>query len=284
MKKKTGTIQIYLIIFAAITLTSCSTFVHVIETKSNNVRFDGTHYSFENDSVKISYNFWANKGIVSFSVFNKLEKPLYIDWKKSSFIVNTTKFDYWIDEEISKSVEFYGSYFYRGTPLRPGQFNFSETVGVSTTSTIRIERITFVPPRTNYDRAQFFIFPNNYNTRLNVNSKSIEVSRNDKPKKKTTIYIANFFSENSPLFFRNFLTFSFSESFNEEFYVDNSFHISEIKEVDKRHFQQYVYDPTRTGKFFLRDEFGNPIISSPFAAPNSFFMYLPQENSIKYRK
>ena len=46
--------------------------------------------------------------------------PLYIDWKKSSFIDNSNKRNYWIDEEKTDAKVYYGSYYYKGAPIKPG--------------------------------------------------------------------------------------------------------------------------------------------------------------------
>jgi len=251
----------------------CKSYVQVFDTSSTNTKVEDELYVFENDSLKISYSFWAEKGLMTFSIFNKLEKPLYIDWKKSSYIDNSVKLNYWVDEEMSKSLEYYGGYYYDGPLLKPGYaINYSS--GVSISSTIKIERITFIPPSSNYYRSQFYIFPIKY-FKLDERTNFEIVPRSDNPKKKTKVYEKTFTKENSPLIFRNFLTFSFSEDFKTEFYIDNEFFIDDIKEMDKRHFEQYRFDETRRGRFFIKDEFGKPIRFSPFKKGSSFYIYLP---------
>ena len=46
--------------------------------------------------------------------------------------------------------------------------------------------------------------------------------------------------KNSLVHFRNFLTFSFKEDFSTEFYADNEFYVSEMDEMDEKHFSQRV--------------------------------------------
>jgi hypothetical protein len=70
------------------------------QIKSNNDR----SFKFENDSIEINYSFWADKGIMSFSLTNRLPIPIYIDWKKSNFISNNDKFNYWDGEERSNGI------------------------------------------------------------------------------------------------------------------------------------------------------------------------------------
>lgn len=252
-------------------LFGCSMpYVQVFKTNSSvETNKDGFNV-YENDSLKVTYSFWKEKGLMTFSIYNKSDKPLYIDWKKSSYIDNSVKLNYWIDEEKSKKRSVYRGYYYSGPLLKPG-FAISKTIGASTSSTVKEERITFIPPKSNYYRSQFYIMPNN-SFKLNTNAEFDEVPRNDKPKKKTKVYKATFTKQNSPLVFRNFLTFSFSEDFDSEFYVDNEFYIKQVLQMDERHFEQYKYDETRKGKWYIRDENGNPILFSDFKNPSSFYL------------
>ena len=95
----------YLAMLMLIILSSCGSYVQVFETKTANTKIEDEHYTFENDSIKIIYNFWKNKGLLSFSIYNKLNKPVYVDWKKSSYINNSIKRNYWEDTESTKTVE-----------------------------------------------------------------------------------------------------------------------------------------------------------------------------------
>jgi len=55
---------------------------------------------FENDTIQVAYIFWSEDGVMGIFIHNKLNVPIYIDWKKCSFITGLTKHDYW-DENIS---------------------------------------------------------------------------------------------------------------------------------------------------------------------------------------
>ena len=277
MKKIIGIGLIVLFVYG------CKSYVQVFETNGTNLETENEFYVFENDSLKITYGFWTQKGLMTFVIFNKLDKPLYIDWKKSSYIDNSVKLNYWIDGEKTKSLEYYGSYYYGGPLLKTG-YAVSSTKGVSVSTTVKNERITFIPPNSNYYRSKFYIFPINF-FELDTKTPYKEVPRKDKPKKKTKIYEKSFSKENSPLIFRNFLTFSFSEYFEDEFYVDNEFYISDIKEMDRRHFEYIKRDESiKFGRFYLTDEYGELIKFSDFNKKSSFYLYIPKEASIDSRK
>lgn len=206
--------------------------IQIFETQTNNTKLKEDYYVYETDTVRISYNFWAKNGVVEMEIYNKLDKPIYVDWKSSAFIYNGTKLNYWEDETISNSTGIYGGYFYKG-PL-------TSQLGahVSTTVTQKPEKITFIPPNSNYYRSQFYLMPISY-YELSLNTQSVVVPRKDNPKKMTTVYSQDFSSENSPLKFRNFLAFSLFENCTSLFYTDNGFYLSAIKEMDYRHYRGY---------------------------------------------
>lgn len=112
-----------LLFFAAllISLSSCKTYyVYLFHTDSIIPKDENNLYVFENDSVKLIYAFWENKGVVNFSIYNKLNVPLYVDWRKSSYIDNSVKLNYWEDEQTSVTTSVYSNYVYRGPFMRLG--------------------------------------------------------------------------------------------------------------------------------------------------------------------
>jgi len=255
--------------------SGCIQYVQVFDTKSTNAKIENELYVFENDSLKITYSFWAEKGLMNFSIFNKLQKPLYIDWKKSSYIDNSVKLNYWIDEQKETSRAYFGIYYYNGPRLEPVHA-ISDTYSASVSSTLKIERITFIPPASHYYRSPFYILPYSF-SKLDDKSEINEVTRNDMPNLQTKIIKKSFTKETSPIVFRNFLTFSMSESFENEFYIDNEFYVSSITEMDSRHFKYRKLDAKRNrGRFYEIDEKGNYIVLIDTKKKSSFYIYNPK--------
>jgi len=246
-------------------------YIQVYDIKSTNTDLVNELFVFESDTIRITYYFWQKQGIMSFAVYNKLDSPIYLDWKKSSYIDNSSKLDYWVDGEVSSSLSYYGSYFYSG-PLVKAGYQVSEGAAVSTATTVKLERITFIPPNSNSFRSQFYLFPVEY-LELNEDSKSIEVLKRRSKKKMTKIYTQNFSKSDSPLVFRNYLAFSTSEDFKDEIFIDNEFYLSSIKEMDYEYF-----------RYLEKDSKGNWVEIKPFKRPTSFYLYVPNINSIEYRK
>jgi hypothetical protein len=282
-----------IIVTVIITLTilscgiSCKQFTQLYQTSSPKLTKNDNYWVFENDTLKITYNFWAPRGILSFTVFNKLNEPIYIDWKKCSFVRKTEKLDYWVDEETTNTETYYKGFNANFSGFRPvisvvegGNVvtygnNFSSGVStgssVSQSKKIKPERITFIAPQSTIYKSNFFIY-NLGGTKLNLDRDTLIQKRNDSPKKTTTVYLADYTLEDSPLFFRNFLTFSTSEKFDKEFYVDNIFFINKIVEMDRNHF---------TGGFKKENSYEYEM---PYRVATSFYIDIEAPASIEVRK
>lgn len=243
-------IRILFVSLLTLVFGACKSYVQLVNTSSSlPVNTEGL-YMFENDSLILTYGFWGEHGVLSFSIFNKLSVPLYVDWKKSSLINNTTKLNYWSDEQSAVH-----------------RTNIYQYSGIRSESTVSIyhspERITFIPPNSKYSRASFYIWPGNiYSEKF---SKKESVPLYEKSRIMTDLYIKSFSKSDSPITFRNFLTFSFNESFDSEFYVDNEFFVSEIIEMERRHFEETSVD-----------NHNRQIVIYKFMNPRSFYLRVPQ--------
>lgn len=210
---------------------------------------------------------------MSFSVYNKLEKPIYIDWKSSSFIYNKNKLNYWIDEQRASITGYYRGYFYNGPLIKPG-FAINDGVQMATSTMVKPERVTFIPPKSFYYRSQFYLLPV---ANLKVDVKAAvrsTVPRNDYPRKQTNVYEQNFNPTTSPLTFRNYLAYSLSENVTNPQYVDNEFYLSSVKEMDYRHF---------LGKA-VESHNGKSTFARPFKKKTSFYVHIPAGYSAERRE
>lgn len=235
----------FVFILLVISLLGCSKKrVQYFITSAPALHSSGDTYIFENDTVAVEYSFWANKGIMSFAVYNKLDKPIYIDWKKSSLILNGLKLNYWSDDintsvktsTISASTQ--TPFIYNGPIIRPFAISYGAQTSLSVSEGVisKQERITFLPPKSNFFSSRHHIISSGF-TDWGTDYIKEEVARNGGPKSKmTTIFSKQFTEQNSPVVFRNFLSLSTTESFDKEFYVDNAFHVKEVKSMEKKHF------------------------------------------------
>ena len=100
-------ICIFLFILSIAFVGCTPQYMQVFNIESNKAKLSKDFFVYENDTVKISYSFWANHGLMAFSIYNKLDKPIYIDWKNSAFIYNSNKLNYWIDQTSAHPIAVY---------------------------------------------------------------------------------------------------------------------------------------------------------------------------------
>ena len=217
---------IFSLIACSILTYSCTPIYQVYEVKANPpIENQKDTYIFENDTVRIMYSFWAPHGKLSFSIYNKLSTPIYVDWKKSSCVYNNQKLDYWKDVAVSRESassqsesyfgKLYGLYYNTGTTIRP-------------------EQITFIAPKSIIQKDQYLLFPAK-GTNL-TNGSVRDEPRKDNERKKIQVKYTEYTENTSPLVFRNFLTLSTSDKFEKEMYLDNGFYLWRVSEMDKANF------------------------------------------------
>lgn len=197
-----------LFILCVMLLSSCMT-SKVLFVESTSTTLKENMYSFENDSIRISYNFWSEDGSMSFIIYNKLNIPIYIDWKKSAFIPNEKMISYWQDETNTVSS-------YSGSNRVAYGVNY--TNGRSKSKSIKEERIDMITPHAFISKYSFKILP--------------------KPKLPATDQIFDIHS--TPLNFRNYIAVSTTEQFDKNvFYVDNDFYIHEVMRCRMKKLYKY---------------------------------------------
>ncbi len=236
----------------------------VVTTKSDTSKSLGSFHVYSNDTISIAYSFWADNGEMSFVIYNKSNRPIYIDWKKSSFIYQGVRQIYWEDKETkvvkgtsaSKAGAGKASPFSRFSTVALG---FGEFSAVETTK--KPERITFIPPKSQFARNSLYELAQ---SAFSMKDARIEtVTLTGYSKKQTKIKVKDFSKDDSPISFRNFITWSTTEDFKEERYVDNVFYVSNVVSMEPNHFWgkvpplEYHYDPS---------------LQPPFAQPDRFYL------------
>jgi len=83
----------YVIILGLLSgLNSCSTYHYALLSSTdrgyNVSRNDFGDFIQENDTVLVSYNFFGENAPVHISIYNKTKEPVYVDWTRSSIIID----------------------------------------------------------------------------------------------------------------------------------------------------------------------------------------------------
>ena len=235
---------------------SCKTYYQIYDIGSTNCKLDQNKFFIsESDSIKVIYSFWNEYGTLAFTFYNKLDKPIYIDWKKSSYVYNGMKKNYWEDvvysssQGVGVSASEYrkddkGDFYINGKKISTDPTYLYSKYGVSATFSqsklFKPEPVTFIPPKSFISVNKFYI--GFYSP---ISNKAI-IREND------TLLGKMIFNEgNSILTFRNFITFSTDDKFEKTSGIDDFFYLKTLKE--------FRYD-------------GGDI--SLFAQPNKYFVKL----------
>lgn len=220
----------------------------------------------QGDSIQITYWLWDENGVMSFAVHNPTDRPIYIDWYKSALIYNGQRLPYWsesrhttvegITQRSDLTILKVNDYLGRITASTTGRSVFAGAM-VET----KPERISFIPPRSSLFR----------NTRWNLLTSTIkngqnwtntEVPASYDNRRKEEVKVREYTQDQSPLVFRNFMTWSFTERFDQEFYVDDAFWVKRVSSMRNREFR---------GKRLSGD--GPPYpYQFPYAAGDRFFV------------
>jgi len=78
-----------LAIVVIIFITSCTSFQY-ITMESDLPKSQYNDFFFENDTIQIVYSFDGSDCPINLNIYNKLKKPLYINWDKSAIVINGT--------------------------------------------------------------------------------------------------------------------------------------------------------------------------------------------------
>lgn len=201
-------------------LASCAQEIQVITLRGSNVTPATEGLILDNDTLTLRYNFASERGRMAISIVNKLNQPLYVDWKRSSFIVGQNKMGYWhdvSDVQLSGSGTSYSSLYSR------------YTIGYLAGSISREDPVGFIPPQTKLEKQQFVVLPiGSVSVRGPFEIRQEKAKWIDR-KKPVDVKTYAYDDNQSPLTFRNYLTLSTDKDFKTEFHIDTKFWASDVQ-------------------------------------------------------
>ena len=181
-----------------------------------------------NEDVQVSYNFWSFGGSIAFTIENKTNKPIFLDWDKCHFIIGGFSYEYWYDIEentqyaIAKSISqsgFSSSYSYYNS------FWNTKTSSITTIQKSKPKRILQIPSKSSIYVKKFSILNKPYFTcDFNFKGSSQHLSSKE------------FTRTDSPINFRNYLTYSFDKDCDSSKVIDDGFYISKVSNMSKKLF------------------------------------------------
>lgn len=231
--------QLLLLFVLIVLFSSCQSYLLSTVSSSNTQKIDATGvFKVENDSLVISYSFAGNNSPINIEVYNKLNEPLYINWKKSALIVSDKAYSY-VDEKITIN----GTTSTLSTQLYKRGDTYTDGKIDAVAKLTKDE--SFIPPHASTGRSIYI---------LNTITMA-EIEKNNFQKKRLTyldgsgeVYgkSADFTAETSPLKFKSYLTlYTLKDNQPKEFSTQQDFFVSNVTKAmdDPRDFYQYSNQP-----------------------------------------
>lgn len=213
----------------AILFSSCSStfFLSTINTTSPLIdKVDNGDFLFENDSLWIAYCFNGENAPIQITVFNKLSKPLYVDWQRSALIINNVAYNY-IGDRLDYTEAANGDFFVDNSPTLFGKEG--QLLGESTGLAGLPQTVSLIPPETMISHKPLRLTNLNFE---HLNKKKyhnfLMIDKNDEP---ITVKRIDFPENDSPLRFSSYLTI-YSNPSNLQYYRQNFYMESLIKSKD----------------------------------------------------
>lgn len=205
--------------------SSCSTYQYTTISSSNMSMNEKQELVFENDSVRIIYNFNGHDGPVNITVQNKLQVPVYIDWQKSAIITEGRAVSY-----VSKEVKIEGGVQSSSAITGGGGSAYGISSGNISAIASLPPSIDFIPPQSYFTRNpmglrhSFIAVPESHYHKLKYAATETYT---------VPVKAAVYTEESSPYKFRSYLTIMVGEVTAKPVGFEHSFFASQIMATGK---------------------------------------------------
>lgn len=192
--------------------------------------YDGSNVlAYEDDVCKVTYNFWGQRGRMSFALYNKTDSTIFIDMPASHFVINDLALDYYQNKTETHSVSYTmtatGGYAQEYTLSSPMKYSFMYDRSFLTKSNLFLSenRVSEGHSTSVKEREIVMIPPHTYKSFYQYDICNLYLTDGDKKSWNFTI-------QDSPVVFRNFITL-FVGLGKQLYTVDNAFFVSNVNEL-----------------------------------------------------
>ncbi len=234
--------SILAILFLTISCSSTTYYYQLYKTSSNDLKEKDDNLVFENEDLKVTYNFWGKFGNGNFYVFNKTDQNIFIDKRLSHLIRNGSAETYFQNRVYTNSEASSSSVTTnRSSSIR--SINQTSNGGIldlfgssSTTKNASVMQGYAV----SYQEMELICLPPKAGKVLFGYNLSSEVYRDCEflrfPNKKS-IAPKTFTKKTTPLSFTNYITYLIGEDSKEHKVISNKFWVSEVINYPSRDFK-----------------------------------------------
>lgn len=202
-------------VFSVYLFSSCSSYQFATLNSNLEQPFsDG--FIYENDTIQLHYAFNGPNCPLHLSIYNKLEQPIYIDWNRSSLIINGETFP--INPETAV---FSAEYSEISTEFHNNTYTDGSSVG----SIMNNDRSGFIPPQSLLKLDNVTVCSGFLNT--NMGSKEERRTLKAANGQSYDVKAYDFSKENSPLLFRSYVSYKANTKDDWKF-IDSNFWVTSI--------------------------------------------------------
>ncbi|MCS6981065.1 MAG: hypothetical protein N2110_03890 [Flavobacteriales bacterium] len=220
--------------------------------KSEKLKLKGDNYFYEDDSLQITFAFWAEKGAFNFKIQNKLNQPIYIDWFHTVLMAGAYKLDYFSQDTSAD----FRAFTYTG-PVDNTWFGTGYGNDNVLPRVVHNERKTFLPAKTAYysfNRRVFHILPIDYFTIPERCERSYEQPHSGRGK-PVLVLSKSWSRRESPLTLKFFITICRDENLTQCRTLDFEFFLTQFFECPQEHFRGRLTSEGYTFPYRRQDSF-----------------------------
>jgi hypothetical protein len=221
-------------------LFSCTVYQVMTVSSPEARQNQANEFVIENDSLELCYNFNGQDGPIKVKIRNKLQQPMYVDWKRSALIINDRAVSY-----SPNTVTIEGAV---ATSTYNWSREWSTTYG-------RISALAQLPPEME------FIPPQAYVTKqlMGITNQALENLPDSLFSKKKiaamgdgyeTVRQAFFTATSSPLVFKSYLTVVMGDTLPRPVAYQHNFYVSEMVKMTNP--PELLNGDRRGDRFYVR--------------------------------
>lgn len=230
---------LFILLSAGIALSSCTpSFYQIYTVNYEGLKKDNNLLVYENEHLIVTYDLWYSGGNPGFNVINKTDSIMYIILPECYYVYNGASYDYYdnVDRHISKSTSVFHeastsdskSLSVAGVINVPGgYYDASKSKGMSkSVSSGTIE--TASSGITQHEKTVMRIPPRSHKRCLkyNILGSVILSAESKKDFPRNASIPVNYEKANSPVVFRNWISYSFDAEHKDIKSIENEFWIS----------------------------------------------------------
>lgn len=228
-------------------LASCTRYQYATVSSSNTTLNEQHEFVAENDTLLIRYNFLGQNAPVYLYIENKLNVPVYIDWRQSALIVNNKAISYMPSEmPITGDIS--------AVSWHAGNSSLGYTNGTISASASLPKSTDFIPPHAHIKK-----HPLSVTNRMVKGLPDSSIHRIKMPVSNGGFYNikrATFSEASSPVRFRSYLTVAVGEAGGRPVAYEHNFYVTELL-TTRLSPHQFGYNEQNQGnRYYIKERTG----------------------------